>query len=322
MAKLTKKAEILENLHKLISKEAELAQTNISGVPLQDVDVSSISEETETTDKNSVGADKLNDEQGYKQKPSDSKSAPVASPKMASDNADTINKLASDILSTINTKLAAQAQTGISGSPLKDTKATAVSDETETTDKNAVGADKLNKDQGYDQKDTTDKSEPLKGAKKAEAAELGAKIASYDLGRQFCEILLKKTAEVKQTQEKQAEAELLKEAGRRDFDTLIAQAAAELETQQVNDAHQEKQAEAQGAVAFDNLYKQAQFEAVVEENTALRTKLAEYQQLEQVVLQKEASAREEEKLAKMATMAANLVFEKLKNDLQATAPAK
>lgn len=214
-------------------------------------------------------------------------------------------------------KEAELAQTNVSGEPCKDTKVTSISESTETTDKNGVGADKQNKEQGYEQKPTSDKSEPLKGAKKASADDDAVKTASYDLGRQFCELLLKnKTASVKQDNVKLAqEQELQKEAGRRDFDTLIAQAAAELEQQQATSAELDKQAEAQGAAAFDEMYKQAQLEAIVEENQLLRNKLAEYQAAEQAALQKQAEAREEEKFVKMA----NLVFEKLKNELKATA---
>ena len=322
MAKITKRAEILESLHKLVSKEAELAQTNVSGEPCKDTKVTSVSESTETTDKNGVGADKLNGEQGYKQKPTDDGSEPLAGAKKAEDTTtDKISKLANDILSTINTKLSADktaelAQTNISGVPCKDTKVTSVSDSTETTDKNGVGADKLNKEQGYEQKDTTDKSEPLKGAKKASVNDEAIKVASYDLGRQFCELLLNKSAAAKQTNVKIAEDnELKKEAGRRDFDTLIAQAAAELEQQQVASAELDKQAELQGAATFDEMYKQAQFESVVEENQLLRNKLAEYQAFERAALQKQAELREEQKFAKMA----ELVFEKIKNELKATA---
>jgi len=316
MAKITKKAEILETLNKLMSKEAELAQTNVSGEPCKDTKVTSISESTETTDKNNVGADKLNSEQGYEQKPSSDESEPVATAKKAEDatpvvdNTTDINKVAASILDIINTKLAAQAQTGISGTPLKDTKATSISDSTETTDKNNVGADKLNSEQGYEQKDSKDKSEPVATAKKAEDAELSAKIASYELGRQFCEVLLKKTASAKQS-----DAELLKEAGRRDFDTLIAQAASELEQQQAEEAEQQKLAEYQGAVAFDELYKQAQYEALLEDNKQLSAKLAEYAQQEQERLEKEAQVARANEIEKIA----ELVFTKLKSELSTTA---
>lgn len=317
MAKITKKAEILETLNKLITKEAELAQTNISGEPCKDTKVTSISESTETTDKNSVGPEKLNDEQGYKQEAAKDESEPLKGAKQAEDNSDAINKMASDILSAINTKLAAQAQTNISGSPLKDTKATSVSDETETTDKNGVGADKLNSEQGHEQKDSKDSSEPLKGAKKAEDQDVdtAVKVASYDLGRQLCEVLLQKTAEARKSQEKVAEVEMLKEAGRRDFDTLIAQAAAELETQQTSAVEQEKQAEVSGAAAFDELYKQAQIEALVEQVTALQAKVAEYEEKEKLVLAKEAAAKEEERFAKLA----ELVTKRIKDELSASA---
>lgn len=313
MAKISKKAEIIDKLNQLITKEAELAQTNISGVPLVDTKATSVSDSTETTDKNSVGPEKLNGEQGYEQKDSNDSSEPVAVAKSAEEK---IDKLASSILDTINTKLAAQAQTGISGKPLADTKATSVSDSTETTDKNGVGPEKLNGDQGYEQKGSTDKSEPVKTTKKAEDSD-AVKEASWQLGRQFCEVMLKKTAQIKVAKDLQDETELKKEAGRRDFDTLIAQAAAELETQQNYEAEQQKLAEYQGAVAFDELYKQAQIESLAQENQELRVKIAAYEEAQRQTLAKEAAVKEEEKLAKMAA----LVIEKLKGELLSTPAA-
>lgn len=320
MPKLTKKAEILDTLNRLITKEAELAQTNVSGEPCKDTKVTSISESTETTDKNGVGADKQNSEQGYKQEDAKDKSEPVATAKSAEDNSSAINKLAADILSTIKTatEKAALAQTGITGKPCADTKVESVSDDTETTDKNAVGADKQNKEQGYEQKDSKDKSKPVATAKSASATDL-EKDASYKLGLIFTETLLKKASEIKTVKEKTAEDEMLKEAGRRDFDTLIAQAAAELEQQQTVEAEQEKQAEYQGAVAFDELLKQAQFEAVVEENNTLRTKLAAYAEHERIVKEASDKAANVQRESELAAKVASIVIETLKRESVPTA---
>lgn len=307
MAKLTKKAAILEKLHGLVNKEAELAQTNISGEPCKDTNVTSISESTETTDKNNVGPDKLNNEQGYEQKPSSDSSEPVAVAKSAEATSD-VEKMANDILATIKTKIAENAQTNISGAPLKDTKATSVSDSTETTDKNNVGPDKLNDEQEYNQEGSKDSSEPSK-AKKAEEQE---KQASYNLGVAFCDALLKKAAEIKEAQE----AEMLKEAGRRDLDLMIAQAAEELQTQ--NGTEQEKQAEVYGAAAFEALYKQAQLEDLAQKHQAALQKLAAYEEQEKQAAAVAAERKEEEKMAKIAATVAEI----LKRDLVPTSSTK
>jgi hypothetical protein len=300
MAKITKRAEILDTLHTLVTKEAEQAQTNISGEPCKDTKVTSVSESTETTDKNNVGPDKLNNEQGYEQKPQDDKSTPVASPKTAEE----IDKVASSILATIQSKLAEQAQTNISGEPCKDTKVTSVSESTETTDKNNVGPDKLNNEQGYEQKPQDDKSTPVAAPKTAEVKD---KEASYALGFAFCDALTKKAQEIKEAQTKVSEKELLKEAGRRDLDTIIAQAAAELEAQEKQAAHLEQE----GARAFDTLFKQAQIEALVEENKKLADKVASYEKLEKEAADKQAALEKEAEQTKLAALVAEIIEKRL-----------
>ncbi len=279
MAKLTKKAEILNQLHALVNKEAALAQTDVSGKPGVDTKVTSVSESTETTDKNSVGPEKLNNEQKYEQKPATDESTPVASVKSADD----ISKMATDILDSIGAKLKeAEAQTNISGKPGKDTKITSVSDSTETTDKNRVGPEKLNNEQEYEQKPSTDPSEPVK-AKKAEEQ---VKEASYKLGAAFCEALVKRAADIKQAEEYAAKLELMKQAGRRDFETLIANAAQQLKIAEAIEAEKLNKAAELGACVFDELVKQAQLDAAQEEIAQLRAKVAEY-----VAIEKEAEAR-------------------------------
>jgi hypothetical protein len=327
MAKLTKKAEIVNKLRELVAaeaafngtKSAELAQTNISGEPCKDTKVTSVSEKTETTNKNDVGPDKLNNEQGYEQKPATDPSVPVASPKSAEDKSD-VEKFASNILSQLETRIAESnkkqaelAQTNISGKPGEDTKITSVSDETEKTNKNDVGPDKLNNEQGYEQDKTKDKSAPVDNVKKSE--EEAIKIASYNLGAAVVESLIKKAAYVKQAQEKQAELALIKEAGRKDMDLLIANAAAELEEQKVKEAAEIKLAEEQGALVFDQMYKQAQFEAAIEENKQLRSKLAEYYEIEKRAEAFRAKEEKEQEFYKLA----NYVAETIKRDLAASA---
>ena len=98
---------------------------------------------------------------------------------------------------------------------------------------------------------------------------------------------------------------------------IIAQAAAELETQ--NSVDFQKQAEDQGAAAFDALYKQAQLEAIAQENETLKQKLAHYEQIEKEAAQKEAERKEEEKMAKIASLAAEIIRRELS---AAPAPTK
>lgn len=301
MAKLTKHAEVLNQLHSMVKKQAEEAQKNISGVPGGDVKSVSISDEHETTNKNSVGPENV--PQGYHQKPSEDSSEPLAKSKNASD-------LGAEILDIIRKQ--GEAQTSVTGAP-GDVKSESVGDDQEKVDKNAVKPE-TNK-QDYEQKGSSDSSEPLASSKKAEVEELAAKVASYELGRQFCAALLKAASQ----QEDHSEIELMKEAGRRDFDLLIAQAAEDLEGAQekqaseFNEEELAKQAEAEaeqaGAAYFDEAIKQAALEEAIAENEALAAKLAEY---ENFFKQAEASQSYAEQQAKLAESVAETVLAKLK----------
>lgn len=301
MAKLTKHAEVLNQLHSMVKKQAEEAQKNISGVPGGDVKSVSISDEHETTNKNSVGPENV--PQGYHQKPSEDSSEPLAKSKNASD-------LGAEILDIIRKQ--GEAQTSVTGAP-GDVKSESVGDDQEKVDKNAVKPE-TNK-QNYEQKGSSDSAEPLASSKKAEVEELAAKVASYELGRQFCAALLKAASQ----QEEHSEVEMMKEAGRRDFDLLIAQAAEDLEGSQEKQASEfeeemlAKQAEAEaeqaGAAYFDEAIKQAALEEALAENQALAAKLAEYENFFQ---QAEASQTHAEQQAKLAESVAETVLAKLK----------
>lgn len=307
MGKLTKTASVIRDLHALVDKEAALAQTDISGKPGVDTKITSVSDETETTDKNSVGPDKLNDKQKYEQKPATDPSTPLASVKTSED----LSKLGESILDSINSKIKeADAQTNISGKPGADTNITSVSDETETTDKNSVGPDKLNDKQKYEQKPATDASTPVANAKKAADA-------SYTLGAQFCEALIKRASEIKYAEEIVNRHEMMKQAGRRDFEAIIANATEQLKQAAINEEVILHKAASAGAAAFDALYKQAEFEAVVEENKVLRSKLAEYSLLEKEAEAKFSEQREQEKFAHIAAA----ITESIKRELSA-APVK
>jgi hypothetical protein len=96
---------------------------------------------------------------------------------------------------------------------------------------------------------------------------------------------------------------LAKEAGRRDLDLLIAQAAQDLTPAQ------EKQAEAEGAAYFEELLKQAALDQAVEENNSLKTKLAEIESKETAEKQAQEAAAAQVDLAEKV---AAIVLEKLK----------
>ena len=297
MAKLTKHAEVLNQLHSMVKKQAAEAQKNISGTPGGDVKSVSVSDEHETTNKNSVGPENV--AQGYHQKPSEDSSEPLTGAKTAND-------LGTEILDIIRKQ--AEAQDTVTGKP-GDVKSESVGDDKEKTDKNAVKPE--NNKQDYGQKGSTDSSEPLAKTKKAEVEELAAKVASYELGRQFCAALLKSAGE----QFSVGETSMYKEAGRRDFDQMVAVAAEQLE--QNNRA--EKQAALAGAQAFDNLYKQASYINIAEENQQLAAKVAEYEgyikQAQEEYLQEASAAAAQQDQIKLAQTVASMVLNTLKSEV-------
>jgi hypothetical protein len=310
MAKLTKHAEVLEQLHSMVKKQAEEAQKNISGKPGGDVKSVSVSSENDTTNKNSVGPENV--AQGYHQKPSEDPAEPLAGSKTAND-------LGAEILDIIRKQ--AEAQDTVSGKP-GDVKSESTGDH--KTNKNKVKPESNSQD--YEQKPSSDSSEPLDSAKKAEVEELAAKVASYELGRQFCAALLKTAAESQNSEE----LELMKQAGRRDFDLLIAEAADNLERSeaQVKQASLQgavhfdalmKRAELEGATHFDNFIKQAALEEVAAENSQLQAKLAEYEeyikQSQEVQYAQIAEAQAAEMQAKLAESVAEVVLNKLKTEM-------
>jgi hypothetical protein len=310
MAKLQKHAQILDQLHSMVKKQAEEAQKNISGTPGGDVNAVSVGDEHERYSKNSVGPENV--AQGYHQKPSEDSAEPLAKAKTAND-------LGAEILDIIRKQ--ADAQDGVTGAP-GDVKSESVGDDKEKTNKNSVKPE--NNKQDYGQKGSSDSSEPLTGAKKAEVEELAAKVASYELGRQFCAALLKAAGD---DYSDGYDAELMKEAGRRDFDLMISEAAAELEDNEKQAAeqagaeafdsyvvaveHEKQAAEEAGADYFDTLLKQAALEETIEENQALAAKVAEYESFFNGIRQEQEATQAQEKLA--ATVA-DTVLHKLKTE--------
>jgi hypothetical protein len=302
MGKLTKHAEVITQLHSLVKKQAEEAQKNISGTPGAETKPESIKAEHETTDKNSVGPE--NNPQGYHQKPSEDPSEPVAK---------TAETLGTEILNLIRKH--AEAQDTVSGEPCKDTKPESIDEKHENVDKNEAKPESNTPQTTGEQKPSDDKSEPV--AKTAEeVTALANKVASYELGRQFCAALLKAASA------EPSQAEMMKEAGRRDLELLIAQAAQELDTETEKQAEAagaayfEKQAEDAGAAYFEEILKEAALNEAIKENEELKSKVAELSTKVDETLSKEAqekkAAEEAAAQVKLAESVAAIVLEKLR----------
>jgi hypothetical protein len=175
------------------------------------------------------------------------------------------------------------------GKPGKDTQYQSTSDKTEHVNKNEEGKPE-NNPQEFKQEKAKDPSDPTKKHAEEVSKEDLEKDASFELGRQFTRAFV--TQFTKQ-------ASVYKEAGRRDFETLIAQAAQELDQEkqaqnvvkqaavaQPDHAAIEKQAEEAGAQAFHTLLKQAE-----EEYQQAQIKQAFEQRIAQLAQEKEAAEK-------------------------------
>jgi hypothetical protein len=318
MAKLQKHAEVLNQLHSMVKKQAAEAQKSVTGAP-GDVKSKSVSDEHEHTDKNSVGPENV--AQSYSQKPSDDPSEPLAKSKTATD-------LGAEILDIIRKQ--AEAQDTVTGAP-GDVKSESVDDKHERINKNSVKPESNKQD--YKQKGSTDSSKPLASAKKADVSELASKIASYNLGREFCAALLKSAGA--QEGSSYEELTLIKEAGRRDCDLMITQAAEALQGEQIKqaelqgaqdcdaliaDQHQQvKVAKLQGVQDCDSLIKSASAKLIANENNQLKAKVAEYEEFikqAQAEYQTELYSRlAQEQQEKLAQDVASVVLNQLKSEV-------
>ena len=369
MAKITKHAAFLEQLHGMVTKEATAGKA--TGKPGGDTNPVSVSESTEHVNKNEEGHPEHNPQEFKQEKASDpsdptkahhkkaeaapgttalgSSSAPEAKapatpapeavksaevdPKVVSnapakhgeeapnkveqklaksaEEAPTNEKLAElgkQLLTALDT-MQKQAKAGTAtGKPGGDTHPVSVSESTDHVNKNEEGHPEHNP-QEFKQEKAKDPSDPTKGGHKDKKAEEQAdldKEASFELGRQFARTFL--------TSKTAASVDVYKEAGRRDFETLIAQAASELDLEQpaptaptavakvaedntkVAEEEQIKQAEEAGAQAFYTMLKQAQ-----DEEKANQVKAAFDQRVNQILAEKKAA---EEKAAQLAAKVA------------------
>jgi hypothetical protein len=118
----------------------------------------------------------------------------------------------------------------------------------------------------------------------------------------------------------------MKQAGRRDFDLLISQAAEQLE----NGSHEkqaslqqqsEKQAEFAGAAYFDEVLKQAALEEVYTQNQQLSAKVAQYEefikQAQAEYASESAAFSVQQQQVKLAESVADIVLNKLKTEMVA-----
>ena len=351
MTKTAKNKEVLDQLYNLVVKQASAPKPVATGVPGKEPDSGAISTKHDTVDQNAVGPEKLKP-QDHEQKPSTDPAKPtggkkaedttpaVETPKVAAEattevaapNA-SVEKLGQELLAMLNKFANNPVATGI---PSHDPKWQAVSTKHDTVDQNAVGPEKLNP-QSHGQKPATDPSVPVAHAKSADAVDAD-KVASYELGKLWAELVIKKAQD--------EQIANIKEAGRRDFEILVANAAEQMKQADRKSTNTkvaavtdqtEKRAEAEGAAAFQALYKQAQFEQgvaqIIEQNKQLQAKLAEVAEAQkakeaelnaklaaqQATIEKAAAEdREQQKFANLAAVLEERIFSRFKSELAPT----
>lgn len=293
---IEEKSKILDTVRALVEKEAQSA----SGIPGEDTNFSSVSSEHENFDKNQIGPEKL------KQK-HDQKSLKNVKENITEEqdmNNDEIKEAASTV--EVGEKLLSVIGEFIKDAkaikdPAKETNMSSVSDEHDTVNQNAVGSENLA--QGVKQKKQT--KQPVKAKSAAEILEEEIdKRASYAFGQFVGDLLLKSAIN--------DEIELAKQAGRRDFEQLIAYAAAEIQGEQDALAvarEIEKQAEYAGAMAFAELAKEAEISQAFAE-------LVQEAEILKLQAQLEKKARKE--LEKQASELSTVIGELLQQNHEAT----
>lgn len=298
-----------------INKEAASVAGNngAASQPGKDTNFQSVDGKHENHDKNSIGADK-HAPQNHEQHKQNDPSTPV---KAASD----VEKLGTELMQFLEKFAKGGSAPTATGVPGKDTNFQSVSSEHDKENKNNVGADKL-APQHHEQHKQTDPSTPVKSAEEQQ------KIASEALGRALVQTILKQAAD--------SELQLLKEAGRRDFEMLVATAAEGLagkSSKQVKTAsvNIEKQAEEDGAAYFQQLKKQAEFEQFIQEVRGLeakhaeaikevetlRNKVAEAEQAKAKLEKMAAQEEENRKLVAMAELISNSVTDRVTDSVMA-----
>ena len=294
----------LSNMALNYTKEASVQHTH-TGVPGHDTHIASVSDKHDTHPKNTVGADKL--EQKYEQKHSKDPHAPV---KAASE----IEALGAGILKEIS-KIA-EGQSTVSGTPGHDTGIAAVDAKHETTDKNAVGANK--NEQKVEQEKA--KEEVVHATQKAAAEQELSKVAQEELGRQLAAGLIASFSAKQEKVAMEKKAALEKEAGRRDFEVIASAAVDNLFKEKVAAevaGVEAKYSEELGKIACD-IYVKDQIIAAQKEE--LSKYASWFENLQQEVLKKEAEEKEMQKQAQFNALIERTLETKLAALL--AAPAK
>jgi len=350
MTKTAKNKEVLGQLLDLVTKQASAPKPTATGVPGKEPNSGAVSEKHDKVNQNAVGPEN-NTPQHHEQKPStdeakptggaakkaeEAPAAPDATAKVAEAAAAapeanvSVEKLGKDILDLVQKFANNPVATGV---PSKDPQWKAVSEKHDTVDQNAVKPEN-NNPQAHSQKPATDPAVPVAHAKSAEEQKAeNDKSASFELGRLWGELVLKKAYD--------EQLEQVKEAGRRDFEVLVAQAAEQMKqasrqsvTKVASEAEAEKRAEAEGAAAFQNLYKQAQIEQalgqVLAQNEALVAKVAEFEKAASIkeaehkaalaakqaeLDRREAEEREQQKFAALASLIEQRIADRLRSEI-------
>lgn len=334
MTKTATHKQVLDELYDLVVKEAQqqppadqapaAATTKEASAPRprsEEADIAppseAVSAKHDTTDQNAVRPE-TSEPQCGEQKPAIKVPASAAGevPTAARVIKAPVDKLGQELLDLVN-KLA--------NSPAGDVASQSISNAHDTVNQNAVRPENLT--QNSRQAGGADSSIGIPGGNKTASAQ---EQADYELGRQWAQQVIKSAQE--------REAQMLKEAGSRDLDRMIAQVAQQLKQanttkiqvkqaadkdlatlvaairQKVAQEYQATVLAAQlGAQRADEAVKQAQFEQAVrlvaEENAANRAKLAEL--ATQFQAQQQAAAALTEQLRqKEAALATKLAEEK------------
>jgi len=360
MTKTAKNKEVLGQLLDLVTKQASAPKPTATGVPGKEPNSGAVSEKHDKVNQNAVGPE-TNTPQHHEQKPSTDEAKPTggaakkaeetpAAP--ASEANVSVEKLGKDILELVQKFANNPVATGV---PSKDPQWKAVSEKHDTVNQNAVGPES-NNPQAHSQKPATDSAVPVAHAKSAEEQKAESdKTASFELGRLWGELVLKKAYDEQLEQVKEAgrrdfellvshaaeQLEQVKEAGRRDFELLVSHAAEQMKqasrkpiAKVASEAEAEKRAEAEGAAAFQNLYKEAQIEQalgqVLAQNEALAAKIAEFEKAASIkeaehkaalaakqaeLDRREAEEREQQKFAALASLIEQRIADRLRSEI-------
>jgi hypothetical protein len=333
---LKKHAEVIEQLHAYVRKQAE-AQSTVVGTPGGDTKQKSVSEETDHIDKNEVKPE--NNKNEFKQEGSKEEAGKVVSSGGVKTSSDKLNTLSNEILSLLQ-KHSEEAQKNVEGTPGKDTDTASPEESTEHIDKNKVtpenNTNDFKQEGSKEEAGKTVSDAPVKSATistsevkttepKVAEDKLAAKIATYNVGAQLVADLLKATG-FGPTEKSAAQA---KESGARDYDILINQVAEALNLQKESTIAPptkpafseptltEKEAEDLGVAYLEEIYNPTLTLALQEKVASLEEKFNELfsaktaeERNKEEKLAKEAKEKADDELAAKIASAVSLALDK------------